>query len=312
MMEILETIGRDELAVVYVARTEIGKTLEFVEALVPPHPREEKWVIIISTLYGCPVGCLMCDAGLHYHGKVSESDLLAQIDYVVAHRFPSRTIGTEKLKIHFARMGDPAFNPNVNKVLARLRKRYDTPNLMPSLSTVAPLGTDAFFMELLDVRRCCYPEGNFQLQFSIHTTDAACREELIPVKKWDFSRIARYGEMFFAPGGGRKITLNFAASTRYPVNPSVIGGHFDPEVFMIKITPLNPSRSTRRNGLDSLISLDPDDEGSRALVRSFEELGYDVILSIGEPEENRIRSNCGLRVLNDKATHVEIGARALK
>lgn len=312
MIQILETTGRDDLAMVYVARTECGKTLEFVEALVPPYTREEKWVIIISTLYGCPVGCLMCDSGLHYHGKVSESDLFAQIDHVVTHRFPSRTISTEKLKIHFARMGDPSFNTEVNRVLDKLRGYYVAPNLMPSLSTIAPCGTDAFFEELLDVRRSSYPEGNFQLQFSIHTTDPACRDELIPVRKWDFTRIARYGEMFFAPGGGRKITLNFAASTRYPVDPLVIGGQFDPEIFMIKITPLNPSRSTRDNGLDSLVSLDPDDEDSIELIRRFEGLGYDVVLSIGEPEENQIGSNCGLRVLDMERVRRKKTVRTLK
>jgi 23S rRNA (adenine2503-C2)-methyltransferase len=298
MMELLETAGREDLAVVYVARTEAGKTLEFVEALVPPYPREEKWVLIVSSLYGCPVGCLICDSGLHYDGKVSESDLLAQIDFLVTRRFPSLNVRTNKLKVHFARMGDPAFNPNVNKVLARLKERYMTSNLMPCISTVAPLGTDPFFEELLEVKRTCYPEGNFQLQFSIHTTDPPSRNELIPVPKWSFSRIARYGEAFLSgTRGERKVTLNFAASTRYPLEPSVVGNYFDPETFLIKITPLNPSQSTRCNGLDTLVTLNPQDLRNRELVAGFEELGYDVILSIGEPEENCIKSNCGLRVM---------------
>jgi len=297
LLEIAEMTGREELAIVYVARTDSGGTLEFVEALVPPHPRNEKWVLIISSLYGCPVGCLMCDSGLHYGGKVSEEDLLAQIDFLITRRFPSRTVGTEKLKIHFARMGDPSFNPAVNIVLVGLRGRYEAPGLTPSISTVAPAGTDAFFEELLDVRRRYYPEGRFQLQFSIHTTDESCRDELIPVRKWGFSRIARYGEEFFSPGRGRKVTLNFAASTRYPVDPGIIGDVFDPEVFLIKITPLNPSLSTGRNNLDSLVSLDPDDGAGMELVRGFEAHGYETILSIGEAEENRIGSNCGLRVM---------------
>ncbi len=298
-MEVVETVGREDLAVVYVAKTDGGRMLEFVEALVPPSPREEKWVLIISSLYGCPVGCLMCDSGTHYHGKVSESDLLAQIDYIVDRRYPSRSIPTQKLKIHFARMGDPAFNPNVNRVLRRLRQRYTVTDLMPSISTVAPEGTDPFFEELLDVRRDHYPEGYFQLQFSIHTTDDSARDELIPVPKWDFSRISRYGERFFDGKSLRKVTLNFAASTRYPVDPAIVADHFDPDVFLVKITPLNPSLSTGRNRLDSLVSLDPDDGGSRALIERFERFGYDVVLSIGEPEENRIGSNCGLRVLKE-------------
>ncbi len=303
-MEILETTGREDLALVYVARTGAGKTLEFVEALVPPRPREEKWVLIVSSLYGCPVGCLMCDSGLHYEGIVSESDLMAQVDHMVSRRFPSRKVPTKKLKLHFARMGDPAFNPNVTKILAALKDRYEAPGLVPCVSTVAPQGTDAFFEELLEVRRGYYTENDFQLQFSIHTTDIAGREELIPIDKWNFPRIARYGERFHEPGnGGRKVTLNFALSTRYPVDPVAVRGYFDPDVFMIKITPLNPGISTRRNGLDSLVSLRPEDPANREIAGAFEELGYDVVLSIGEPEENIIRSNCGLRVMTCRGSH---------
>ena len=295
-MEILETIGREDLAVVYVGRTESGKILEFVEALVPPCPRDEKWVLIISTLYGCPVGCLMCDSGLSFNGRVSEEDIWAQIDTLVSRRYPSGTVSTRKLKIHFARMGDPSFNPSVNRILSGLGDRYDAPGLLPSLSTVAPEGTDGFFEELLEVRERHYPDGVFQLQFSIHTTDAAARDELIPIRKWGFPRIARYGEAFFASGRGRKVTLNFAASTRYPVNPAIIRDHFDPGSFLIKITPLNPSLSSARNGLHSLVSLDPGDPIGRRLAEAFEALGYQAVLSIGEPAENLIGSNCGLRV----------------
>jgi 23S rRNA (adenine2503-C2)-methyltransferase len=296
-MKVIESHGREDLAVVYVARTGSGHLVEYVEALVPPFPREEKWVTILSTLYGCPVGCLMCDSGLHYAGRVSEDDILAQIDDLVRRRFPGGEVATGKWKIHFARMGDPSFNPAVVGVLERLPARYRCPGLTPSISTVAPLGTDGFFDALLDLRERVYPEGRFQLQFSIHTTDTAARDELIPVRKRDFGWIARYGEAWYASRRGRKVTLNFAASTRYPVDPSVVAETFDPQVFLIKITPLNPSLSTAANGLESLVALEEDAPRNRELVRAFESFGYDTVLSIGEPEENAIRSNCGLRVL---------------
>ena len=52
-MEIIGYAGREDLAVVYIGRTKEGKLLEFVESLQPPLPREKKWVLIVSTLYGC-------------------------------------------------------------------------------------------------------------------------------------------------------------------------------------------------------------------------------------------------------------------
>ncbi|MCK5047089.1 MAG: radical SAM protein, partial [Candidatus Heimdallarchaeota archaeon] len=69
-MEIVAKYGRDDLAILYIAQ-EDGKFLEFVESLQPPVPRDKKWVLILSTMYGCPVKCSMCDAGTYYHGKIS-------------------------------------------------------------------------------------------------------------------------------------------------------------------------------------------------------------------------------------------------
>jgi 23S rRNA (adenine2503-C2)-methyltransferase len=41
-------------------------------------------------------------------------------------------------------------------------------------------------------------------------------------------------------------------------------------------------------------AIDPhDDESSGRIVDMFREEGFDVVLSIGELEENRIGSNCG-------------------
>ena len=290
-MKVLASAGREDIAMVYVAELEAGKFIEFVEAVQPPKPRDEKWVLMISTLYGCPVGCAMCDAGGYYHGKVSKDDLFAQIDHMVLRHFPDRAIPCQQFKIQFARMGEPAFNPAVLEVLEELPQRYQAPGFMPSLSTIAPHSTEAFFERLLDVKNRLYAGGNFQFQYSVHTTDAARRDEMIPVKKWSFAQMAEYGERFYAPGD-RKITLNFALAEGQPLNPQVLLEYFDPAKFLIKITPLNPTYQAAEHGLTSYI--DPLHQGREAaLVDSIRAAGYQVITAIGEVEENYIGSNCG-------------------
>ena len=82
-MKVIASTGREDIALVYIAELEEGKLVEFVEALQPPLPREKKWVLLVSTMYGCPVGCAMCDAGGFYHGKVTKEDIFAQIDFLV-------------------------------------------------------------------------------------------------------------------------------------------------------------------------------------------------------------------------------------
>jgi len=70
-MKIVASAGNPEIAMVYVVEFE-GGLVECVEAIQPPRTREEKWVLMISTLFGCPISCQMCDAGGHYRGKLTE------------------------------------------------------------------------------------------------------------------------------------------------------------------------------------------------------------------------------------------------
>ncbi len=294
-MKVLASTGTDDLALVYIADFGGGKLAEFVESLQPPLPRKKKWVLIVSTLFGCPVGCLMCDAGNAYEGKISREDIFAQIDFLVEKRFPDGIIDVEKFKIQFARMGEPAFNLSVLTVLEELRSRYNAPGLMASLSTIAPAHTERFFERLLEIKKSNYAGGAFQFQFSVHTTNEALRDRIVPIKKWSFAEMAAYGERFFATGD-RKITLNFALARQAPVEPEILARFFDPDKFLIKITPLNPTYKAGDHGLTSY--LNPYEQGERdPIVDSLCRAGYEVIVSIGEPEENRIGSNCGQYVL---------------
>jgi len=404
-MKIVARTGSDDIAMVYVAETDNGRQVEFVESVQPPIPREKKWVLIISTLHGCPVGCRFCDAGNLYRGKLTKEEMLEQIDYLVRNRFPVRKdpngmgpggnnrnerkngnggnggndrnewrngnggndgndrnewkkgsgnggnnrnewkngnggndgndrnewrngsgnggngitdgngrndeagaklqVPVEKFKIQFARMGEPAFNENVLDVLSELSGLYEAPGLMPSISTIAPRGTDAFFERLLEIKNRHY-NGRFQLQFSIHTTDGRLRDWLMPVKKWDLGKISEYGERFHSDGN-RKITLNFALAEKMPVDPSVLLGHFDPGKFLVKITPVNPTYRARENEITSHILPGKERYG---IIDALRDAGYEVILSIGELEENHIGSNCGQHVMNYMGERREKGGIA--
>jgi len=290
-LKIISATGREDIAIVYIADMDEGRKVEFVESLQPPLPREKKWVLIVSTLFGCPVGCLMCDAGSEYRGKLTKAEILSQIDYLVSKRFATGRPDVTKLKVQFARMGEPSFNPAVLDVLASLPDHIPIPGLIPSLSTIAPADSGNFFSSLLELRKKKYGGREFQLQFSIHSSDEKIRDWLMPVGKWSLAQIAEYGGLFYEKGK-RKITLNFALGKGIPLDAGAIGMHFDPALFMIKLTPLNPTYRARAKGLQS--GLDPRNgmTGSR-ITNEFRSMGFDVLVSIGELEENLIGSNCG-------------------
>jgi len=299
-MKVIAEYGHEDLAKVYVAKMRESDTpnkylIEFVESIQPPIPQNKKWVLIVSSLFGCPIRCKMCDAGGDFGGKLSSDEIVEQVRYLVRRRYSADRVPVPKFKIQFARMGEPSLNPAVLDAMERLPREFDAPGLNVSISTVAPrnAATRAFFERLLTIKDRLYAGGRFQLQFSIHTTDLAGRDDLIPVKKWSFEEISEYGERFSHPEtGDKKVTLNFAPVEGYPVEAAAIREHFDPRKFLIKLTPLNPTVKSNEESLSSAIN--PEDRNtSNRLIEEFRSQGYDVVLSIGELEENRIGSNCG-------------------
>lgn len=289
-MEVVYRTENSDIATVYIGNFGNNRFAEFVESVQPPLPAEKKWVLIVSTLFGCPVGCMMCDAGKFYGGKLSADEIFSQIDYPVLKRFPDRRITSEKFKIQFARMGEPALNVSVLEVLKEFRNRYYAPGFVPSLSTIAPNGTESFFEELTEVKNDLYGNGNFQMQFSIHSTLIQERDKLIPVKKWDFKQISRFAEEFYLPGD-KKITLNFIFSGEMELDHKVLGDNFDHQKFIIKITPVNPTISAVSNGMNT--ELNKVKNKLDKTISDIRNEGFEVIVSIGELEENRIGSNCG-------------------
>jgi 23S rRNA (adenine2503-C2)-methyltransferase len=290
-MKVIASAGKEEIAIVYILELNSGKLVECVESVQPPLPRLEKWVLLVSTMFGCPIGCLMCDAGVYYKGKPNAEEIITQIDFLVRQRFPDGNIPCKQLKIQFARMGEPALNPAVLSVLETLPGLYQAPGLMTSISTVAPAVCRDFFERLLELKRAYYSNGRFQFQFSLHTTDVQLRDKIIPVRKWSFSEMAEYGERFYAPGD-RKITLSFALARHAPLEAAILKEYFSPQMFLIKITPVNPTYRAVENNLASHIDAhtpDPRDQ----IVESLRLMGYEVIISIGNVEENQVGSNCG-------------------
>jgi 23S rRNA (adenine2503-C2)-methyltransferase len=301
VLEVLRRRGREGLATVRVGRLADGGLVEFVDSVQPPLPREEKWVLIVSTLRGCPVSCPICDAGGSYGGRLSAEEILAQMDLMVEERHPDRRVPTERLKVQFARMGDPALNPAVLDVLQQLPGRYDTPGLMPCVSTIAPEGCEDFMEGLAQIKRRHYSGGLFQMQLSIHTTCESRRRELVPAATWSFERMSRWCRGFRQPGD-RKVTLNFAPVRGFPLEPLALAEVFSPEDCMVKLTPVNPTVASRASGLTGIVDPRRPAE-AEAVAEGFVSAGFDTLVSIGELEENRIGSNCGMHVGSARAEH---------
>ncbi len=289
-MEVIHCQGKELIAKVYVGEMTDGSRVEFVESWDPDVPSADKWVVIVSTLSGCPIGCAFCDAGGSYERKLTNWEILEQILHLVRNRYPDMQVPVGKFKVQFARVGEPSLNRAVLEVLRILPREILAPGLLPCISTIAPTGRETFFTELLEIKNDLYANGAFQLQFSIHSTDETYRRKIIPTGIWNLERISRFGEVWFCEED-RKITLNFALGVDFPFDPAVLLDFFDPQRFLIKITPINPTAKKAKQGFRSLYPL-PDEVflSKLDLLRSS---GFTVIESIGNLEENSIGTNCG-------------------
>ncbi|MBI5570426.1 MAG: radical SAM protein [Desulfomonile tiedjei] len=292
-MEILSHTGRPDLAQIFVAkmRDNADFMVEFVDACDPTvGDRRRKWVIVISTQFGCPVKCLMCDAGGAFKGNLTFQEISSQVETVVAAHGDIDPGQCDKLKIQFARMGEPSLNDAVLEVLAWLKDFC--PTVIPCIATITPAGREAWFAELLKIRDCF---RDFQLQLSVNSTDDAYRDKLMPYPKMSWEWMAEYGREFHRKGQ-RTVCLNFALSPEIPVSAAATREYFDPEHFVVKLTPLNPTTTAEENGMS------PADNRADAECRvackaeEFLRLGFSVIESIGDMEENLIGSNCGQAV----------------
>ncbi len=293
IMEILEKRGDENIATAYLADLDNEKYVEFVESLGGAQERSDKWVIILSSLSGCPLNCKFCDATRFYKSSLSKEEMMTQLDYLIENHGSENSLDSDKFKVQFARIGDPALNDAVIDTIEAVRDKYDPESYMPCISTIAPEGTDDWFEKLKKLNHEVY-RGNFQLQFSIHSTDDEKRDNLMPDEKWSLEKIAEYGEDFYV--GGRKVTLNFALSENDQIDPEKLEDIFDPEVFAVKITPLNPTCNARENELINVFT----EEESREfeVIKELQNGPFDVHLSIGDLEENEIKSNCGQILLS--------------
>lgn len=77
-----------------------------------PMPLTEKWVITISTQYGCSMGCKFCDVPKVGIGRnATFNDLKGEV--LTAIKQHPEVKHTKRLNIHYARMGEPTWNANV-------------------------------------------------------------------------------------------------------------------------------------------------------------------------------------------------------
>jgi len=265
-------------------------------------PLEEKWVITISTQYGCSMGCKFCDVPKVGKGiNATYNDLKNEVEIGLQQH--SEVKATKRLNIHYARMGEPSWNQNVIDFTYDLRKiirPYIGRSLVhPVFTTMLPKTNKKLFQRLnewtIDIKNELF-RGDAGLQLSINSTNEQQRQDMFNGNALTLEEISQIGRDLIQPKG-RKYALNFALADYYEVNAEKLRDLFDPNKFMVKITPLHKTDSCIENDIkttDGYEYFTPYKNVEAELKR----VGFDVLVFIPSYDEDMGRITCGNAILS--------------
>lgn len=261
-------------------------------------PLEEKWVITISSQYGCSMGCVFCDVPRVGPGRnASFLDLCGQVLTGLSLHPEVKT--TKRLNIHVARMGEPSWNPAVLDFGKWLKDHIGPEYFVhPVVSTMMPRKNEwlkTFIHTWTRMKNRVYG-GNAGLQLSINSTCEDERCKMFNGNSLDLLGISKIMDGIIPLG--RKITLNFAVAG-YEIDPGVLLRYFDPEIYVVKLTPMHKTVEAEKNGIRTggdYTDYYPYAEHEKAL----REAGYDVLTFIASKEEDESRITCGNAILAGK------------
>ena len=263
---------------------------------------EEKWVITISTQYGCSMNCVFCDVPLVGSGiNATENDLIKQV--LAGLKIHPDVTFSKRLNVHFARMGEPTWNPNVLDAAKWLKTHIDPEyKVHPVVSTMMPKKNQwlkTFIHNWMRIKNRLY-KGNAGLQLSINSTNEIEREKMFAGNACNLFDI--YKIMDGVVPIGRKITLNFAIAD-YEINPDVLLQYFDPDYYIIKLTPMHKTEGAIKNGIET--------KGDYTTYYPYEKYeddlkkaGYDVIVFIASEYEDLGMITCGNAILSGKNPNI--------
>ena len=256
----------------------------------------QKWVATISTQKGCPMNCKFCDCPKYgFFGNASVEELAYQIETILQNETVKNT---DRFNVHFARMGEPTFNPNVlafakGQLRELVAKYIVAQTVHPVVSTMLPKNNNnltKFVLDWCNIKNIDY-RGEAGLQFSINSTDDAQRDYQFNNRSLSLAAISELAKTLPQPIG-RKYTLNFAVTKDTILDAERLTKLFDPKKFIVKITPIHETKSAVKNGFDVTTSYD-DYDVYRQFERPLVEMGWDVIVFVPSHEEDSDRITCG-------------------
>lgn len=256
----------------------------------------DKLVVTVSSQKGCPMNCNFCDCPkLGFKGNATLPELVTEIMSGVA---LSGIKHGKRLNVHYARMGEPTFNPNVITSAEYIAKMLGDENsdvtfdeYHPVVSTMMPKANKnlkEFLHKWVETGFVYGGEDGFGLQFSINTLDEDDRNAMFRNRSMSLQEISDVIRELPMPKK-RKYTLNFAVTSKSNLDVDLMNKYFDKEKCIVKITPIHETVEAVDEGYEIVKDFDVYEKFEQPLVDD----GWDVIVFMPSKEEDADRITCG-------------------
>ena len=238
--------------IVYALKTEDGYPIEVTDTFLPYYTkdaigrkqnnlinyelgsRSERFMIGVSCMSGCPVGCKFCATGqLRKFRNLTAKEIVEQVDFILNKNKDVDPTKSKEFKINYTRMGEPFLNINeVKKAIGIINERF--PNAHHYISTIGIKGSDFSWIK-----------GNITLQISLHSLIEERRNWLIPFKnKLSIEELEQIRTQ-----SNLKTTLNLTLVDEKDFDIDVLKKNFDKDYFFIKLSPINVNRISEENNM---------------------------------------------------------------
>jgi len=252
----LREIKKKEFAngVVYMLETSDGYPIEVTDTYLPYYTkdavgrkqnalkngelgsRNERWMIGVSVMSGCPVGCKFCATGkMKRCRNLTQEEIVEQVKFILDKNPDYYPAESKEFKINYTRMGEPFLN--INNVVSSIRlidRILPKTQVHHYISTIGVNGSDYSFIK-----------DNVTLQFSVHSFDEEYRDWLIPYK--NKITLEEMGKVRTKSNLKTTINLTMARPEDFDIEKMKI--YFPKEHFFVKISPINPNDVSESNNM---------------------------------------------------------------
>ena len=256
----------------------------------------DKLVVTVSSQKGCPMNCNFCDCPkLGFKGNATLPELITEIMSGVA---LSGIKHGQRLNVHYARMGEPTFNPNVITSAEFIAQMLMSENSDVTFDTYHPVVSTMMPKSNKNLKDILHKgvttgfvyggEDGFGLQFSINTLDENDRNEMFRNRSLSLQEISDIIKELPYPKK-RKYTLNFAVTSNSNLDVDLMNKYFDKEKCIVKMTPIHETVEAVDEGYEIVHDFDVYEQFEQPLVND----GWDVIVFVPSKEEDEDRITCG-------------------